>query len=121
MTRKLVPHHSHFGAFSAIVEDGRVVGAEPFALDPDPSPLIDAIPDAVHSPTRISQPMARRGWLGGGAARGAGRGREKFVAVSWERALDLVAGELLRVYRQYGPSAIMGGSQGWSSAGHFHE
>jgi biotin/methionine sulfoxide reductase len=121
MTRTLVSNHSHFGAFSAVVENGRVVGAEPFALDPDPSPLIDAIPDAVHSPTRIAQPMVRQGWLDAGGASGAGRGRETFVPVSWDRALDLVAGELSRVYRQYGPSAIMGGSQGWSSAGHFHE
>jgi biotin/methionine sulfoxide reductase len=36
-------------------------------------------------------------------------------------ALSSVAGELARVRREHGPSAIMGGSQGWSSAGHFHE
>jgi anaerobic selenocysteine-containing dehydrogenase len=48
-------------------------------------------------------------------------GMSPFVPVSWERALELVAGELGRVRREHGPSAIMGGSQGWSSAGHFHE
>ena len=121
MDRKLVSHHSHWGAFNAVVEDGKVVGAVPFALDPDPSPLIEAIPDAVHSPTRVAQPMVRAGWLEGGRASGAGRGREPFVPVSWERALELVAGELARVRREHGPAAIMGGSQGWSSAGHFNE
>jgi biotin/methionine sulfoxide reductase len=121
MQRHLVPHHSHWGAFSAVVEAGRVVGAEPFALDPDPSPLLEAIPAAVYSPTRIAQPMVRAGWLEGGRGGGAGRGREPFVPVEWERALALVAGELARVWREYGPAAIMGGSQGWSSAGHFHE
>jgi biotin/methionine sulfoxide reductase len=120
MDRKLVSHHSHWGAFNAVVEDGKVVGAVPFALDPDPSPLIEAIPDAVHSPTRVAQPMVRAGWLEGGRASGAGRGREPFVPVGWERALELVAGELARVRREHGPAAIMGGSQGWSSAGHFH-
>jgi anaerobic selenocysteine-containing dehydrogenase len=35
------------------------------------------------------------------------RGREAFVPVSWERALELVAGELARVRREHGPSAIM--------------
>ena len=65
--------------------------------------------------------MVRAGWLEGGRASGAGRGREPFVPVDWERALELVAGELARVRREHGPSAIMGGSQGWSSAGHFHE
>ncbi len=121
MDRKFVPHHSHWGAFNAIVEDGRVVGAVPFDFDPDPSPLIEAIPDAVHSPTRIARPMVRAGWLKKGRGSGAGRGREPFVPVAWEKALDLVAGELTRVRREHGPSAIMGGSQGWSSAGHFHE
>ena len=121
MHRRLVPHHSHWGAFSAVVEDGKVVGAVPFDLDPDPSPLIEAIADAVHSPTRIAGPMVRAGWLEQGAASGVGRGREPFVPVEWDRALQLVAGELIRVRREHGPAAIMGGSQGWSSAGHFHE
>ena len=121
MDRIRVSHHSHFGAFTAIVENGRVVGAEPFALDPDPSPLIDAIPEAVYSPTRIATPMVREGWLAGGGGNGAGRGLEPFVPVSWDKALDLVAAELTRVRREHGPGGIMGGSQGWSSAGHFHE
>ena len=121
MNRKFVPHHSHWGAFNAVVEDGKVVGAVPFDFDPDPSPLIEAIPDSVYSPLRISRPMIRSGWLKDGRASGESRGREPFVPVSWERALELVAGELGRVRREHGPSAIMGGSQGWSSAGHFHE
>ncbi len=43
------------------------------------------------------------------------------MPVSWERALDLVAGELSRVKRDHGHDAIMAGSQGWGSAGIFHE
>ena len=126
MNHKLVPHHSHWGAFNAVVEDDKVVGAVPFDFDPDPSPLIEAIPDSVHSPLRIARPMIRAGWLKGsglkeGRASGEGRGREPFVPVDWEQALAVVAGELARVRREQGPSAIMGGSQGWSSAGHFHE
>lgn len=128
-TATLVPNHSHWGAFLAEVENGRVVGVRPFARDPDPSPLIEAIPAAVHSPTRIARPMVRAGWLaqggdrapGQGAGSGEGRGREPFVPVSWERALDLVASELARVKRDYGHDAIMGGSQGWGSAGIFHD
>jgi len=58
-------------------------------------------------------------WREGG--NGAGRGRERFVPVSWDEALDLVAGELDRVRRDYGHDAIMAGSQGWGSAGIFHE
>jgi biotin/methionine sulfoxide reductase len=121
MAVKLIRNHSHWGAFLAEVEDGRVVGVRPFEHDPDPSPLIEAVPAAVHSPTRIAQPMVREGWLARGPGRGEGRGRECFVPVSWERALDLVAGELDRVKRNHGHDAIMGGSQGWGSAGIFHD
>jgi biotin/methionine sulfoxide reductase len=35
-------------------------------------------------------------------------------------ALDLVAGELGRVKRDFGSQAIFGGSYGWASAGRFH-
>jgi biotin/methionine sulfoxide reductase len=118
---KLVRNHSHWGAFVAEVEDGRVVAVRSFEHDPEPSPLLEALPDAVHSKTRVAKPFVREGWLKDGPGSGDGRGREPFVAVSWEHALDLVAGELSRVKRDYGHDAIMAGSQGWASAGIFHE
>jgi biotin/methionine sulfoxide reductase len=119
MTVQLVGHHSHWGAFLAEVDDGRIVGVRPFERDPDPSRLIEAIPASVHSPARVAEPMIRQGYLAGDG--GKGRGREPFVPVPWDRALDLVAGEIDRVRRDHGDAAIMGGSQGWSSAGLFHE
>ena len=118
---KLVRNHAHWGAFLAEVEDGRIVGVKPFEHDPDPSPMIEAVPAAVYSKTRVAQPMVRKGWLAHGPGSGADRGRDLFVPVSWDRALDLVAGELSRVKRDHGNDAIMAGSQGWSSAGIFHE
>jgi biotin/methionine sulfoxide reductase len=120
MTVQLVRNHSHWGAFFAQVEDGRIVGVLPFEHDPDPSDLIEAIPASVHSTTRIATPMVRAGWRAGGAGNRDGRGREPFVPVSWDRALDLVAGEIARVKASSGNAAIMGGSQGWGSAGIFH-
>src|SRR5262249_5525148 len=94
MTSRFVPHHSHWGAFQAEVRDGHVIGVQPFARDPDPSPLLEAIPQAVHSPTRVARPMVREGYLARGPESREGRGRERFVPVTWERALNLVAGEL---------------------------
>ncbi len=116
-----VRNHSHWGSFIAEVSDGRVVGVQPFERDPDPSELIDAIPYGVHSKSRIAQPMVREGWLKSGPGRSKNRGHEPFVPVSWDTALDIVARELQRVRSEYGNTAIMGGSQGWSSAGIFHE
>lgn len=110
------PSLSHWGAFTALVENGRVVGCEPFALDPAPSPMLDAIPEMVHSPLRIRAPAVRRGW-----AEGRERtGRDEFVEISWDRAIGLVAGELDRVRSRFGAAAILGGSYGWSSAGRLH-
>ena len=121
MTVATFHNHSHWGAFTAEVEDGRVTGVRPFARDPDPSAMIEAIPEALYAANRIAQPMVREGWLRDGpAAGGAGRGAEPFVPVGWDLALDLVAGELARVKENHGNQAIFGGSQGWSSAGCFH-
>src|SRR3546814_6701527 len=70
---------------------------------------------------RVRRPAVRESWLrdGPGAAPEL-RGREPFVEVEWERALDLVAAEVERVRRTHGNEAIFGGSYGWASAGRFH-
>ena len=69
---KLVRNHSHWGAFLAEVEDGRVVGVRPFERDPDPSPLIEAIPAAVHSQSAYRATVCARG-LAQGRSRAAAR------------------------------------------------
>jgi biotin/methionine sulfoxide reductase len=119
--KTIVHTGSHWGLFDAEVEHGRVVGVRAFPTDPHPSPIIDTIPSAVHAPTRIKQPMVRQGWLAHGTASNrAGRGVEPFVAVSWDKALDLIAAELVRVKLAYGNEAIYA-SSGWASAGVFHQ
>ena len=100
---------------------GRDIKVVPHPDDPDPSGLLGNIPAAASHRARIARPMVRRGWLERGAAPGERRGRDEFVAVSWSRALDLVAAELRRCYGGYGPRAIFGGSYGWASAGRFHD
>jgi len=64
--------------------------------------------------------MVRRGWLERGPGPDPQRGRDEFVAVSWDKVLDLLAGELARVRDAHGPGAVFGGSYGWASAGRFH-
>ena len=116
MTLERFPSLAHWGAFNALVEDGRVVGCEPFAHDPAPSPMLQAIPAMVHSPLRIARPAVREGWREGRPRTGADRFRE----VSWDEALALVAQELARVRQTHGAESIFGGSYGWSSAGRVH-
>lgn len=115
------PQLAHWGAFTAVVEDGILVRCEPFAQDPNPSPLLDSIAPMVYSERRIRRPAVRRSWL---AARERSdrslRGREDFVEVGWDEALDLVAGEIRRVRETHGPAGLFAGSYGWSSAGRLH-
>jgi biotin/methionine sulfoxide reductase len=112
---------SHWGVFAPIVAGGRITGVEPFFRDADPSNIIRSIPDSVHHRSRVMQPAVREGWLRHGPGRaGEGRGGDRFVPVTWEKALSLVASELKRVIGVYGNEALFAGSYGWASAGRFH-
>jgi biotin/methionine sulfoxide reductase len=114
-----IPQGSHWGAFDAVVANGRLVEARPFALDPSPGALLASMPDAVHSQVRIDRPYARAGWLRG-ERRGSVRGGDEFVPLEWDHAIRLVAEEQARVRAEHGPASILGGSYGWSSAGRYH-
>ena len=114
------PSLAHWGAYTALVENGRVVGCEPFARDPAPSAMLDAIPAMVHSPLRIARPAVRKGWRKGQGQGLARTGADDFEEVSWPAAIELVAGEIKRVREEFGATAIFGGSYGWSSAGRLH-
>jgi biotin/methionine sulfoxide reductase len=120
MTQR-IPHCAHWGAFTLLVDDGKIVGVEPFELDPAPSPIIHAVKDWMDPSHRIGSPMVREGWLKDREnSDRRGRGRERFVPVSWDEAARLVAGEIDRVRQQHGNDSIFAGSYGWTSAGRFH-
>jgi len=118
---KVTPFSTHWGTYFAEVKDGRLVGVRDYPQDPDPADIGPGIVDMVDHPTRVGRPMIRKGYLkdGPGADR-SGRGREPFVAVPWDEALDIASAELERVRKEHGNEAIFGGSYGWASAGRFH-
>lgn len=121
MTDKTFLSLSHWGAFRADVSGGRVVSARPWQDGGGDARMIGAIPALVHSPSRIDRPHVRESFLRRREkAGGAGRGSDAMVPVDWDTALDLVAGELVRVRQTHGPASILGGSYGWSSAGRLH-
>ncbi|WP_439551300.1 molybdopterin guanine dinucleotide-containing S/N-oxide reductase [Falsiroseomonas sp.] len=109
---------THWGAYEVEMAGGEAVALHPFRDDPDPSPIGLHMLAPGLDRLRIRRPAIRQGWLEGRAK--SGRGREPFVEVSWDQALDLAAGELRRVIDTHGNRAVFGGSYGWSSAGRFH-
>lgn len=112
---------SHWGFYEGVEFEGQTVGLQPFAHDPDPSPIGLSMWDAYQSHNRIRRPAVRQSWLTHGPGHNPqGRGREPFVEVDWQTATSLVADELQRVIATHGNEAIFGGSYGWSSAGRFH-
>lgn len=115
------PHLAHWGAFTAVVEDGKLIRCEPFASDPAPSAILDSIVPLVYSDKRIRRPAVRRSWLQKREnSDGTLRGKEDFVEVDWDVALDLVVQENQRVRDRYGADGLFAGSYGWSFAGRFH-
>jgi len=114
---------SHWGTYEVEAGAGPKGRAKlhPLTGDPDPSPIgLDQLDDQTLR-LRVAQPAVRKSWLdhGPGAAPER-RGKDPFVEVDWDTALDLVAGELRRVRGSFGNASIFGGSYGWSSAGRFH-
>lgn len=52
----------------------------------------------LQSPDRLNYPMKR--------AEGARRGDGAFERISWDEALDTIAGEIKRIYESYGPASV---------------
>ena len=98
---------------NAHVVDGRIVriSTDPRPWTPDTPPLHACVrgfgaAERVNHPDRLLHPLRRVG------PRGAGR----FERVSWDEALDAVAGALRRVVDTHGPAAILDCSRTGSTA-----
>jgi len=112
---------SHWGIYEVDKDAAGQPRLRPYSRDTDPSPIGLHQLDASLMRLRVRRPAVRRSWLrhGPGAAPEQ-RGRDPFVEVPWDEALDLVAAEIARVRDRHGNTSIFGGSYGWSSAGRFH-
>ena len=95
MTRRTLPHLSHWGAFRVTVDGDRIVGGRGPPRRPGPSPLLANFLDGVHhrGPRRAARGPPRLARARPGPRR-APRARTTSSRSSWAEALDLVAGEL---------------------------
>ena len=72
-----------------------------------PSPFSLAYKKRTYSPNRIKYPLKRVDWDPNGERNTQNRGKSKFVRISWDEATDLIAAEIRRIHKEYGPCAIL--------------
>ena len=115
-----IPHASHFGAFYAHVRDGKIVDiTSQLDSDANPTVMTRALADRVTTDSRVKYPAVRKSYLEG-KGRGDLRGKEEFVRVSWDTALDLAAKAIKKAQKNGGNEAIYNASYSvWSHPGAF--
>lgn len=111
---------SHWGLFHPCVAEGRLTGIRPFEFDERPSANLDKLVELAYSRNRILRPHIREGFLRDSSRLKHLRGKDRFIPVSWETALEISAKEIRRIYREFGPQAMFGRSYGWKSTGLLH-
>jgi anaerobic selenocysteine-containing dehydrogenase len=70
------------------------------------SPLSLAYKKRIYSPNRILYPLKRVDWDPDGERNTQNRGKSKFQRISWKEASDIMAREINRLRKQYGPESI---------------
>ena len=120
------------GECVADVKDGKIVRIRPFHYDwkyngkdfnpwkmrrngKTLEPLMKALPapfsmaykKRVYSPNRIKYPLKRVDWDPNGDRNPQNRGISKYRRISWDEATDIIAAEIKRVHKEYGPLSIL--------------
>ena len=124
---RVYPSCTNAGPISVTVQDGKVVRIQPLLADPADfrpwsisadgrtysppkrftlAPYVYSERDRLYSEDRILHPLKRVDFDPSGKRNPQNRGRSGYERISWDEALDLVAGELKRVRETYGPSAV---------------
>ncbi len=81
-----------------------------------------ALKSLVYSDKRILHPLKRVDFDPDGARNPQNRGKSGYVRISWEEALDIVAKEIKRQKRQYGPGSItfpFSSHHQWGNVGYY--
>ena len=96
------------GLIQVVVKNGMILRVESLDYpENEASPMGLAWDRRAYAPDRILYPMVRTDWAPGGGGDRATRGKPSYKRVSWDEALDLVAGELKRVKESYGNEAFL--------------
>ena len=76
------------------------------------SPLSLCYKKRIYSPNRILYPLKRVDFDPNGDRHIENRGKSGYVRISWDEALEIVAGEIKRIIDKYGPYAILAQADG---------
>ncbi|PKN66861.1 MAG: pyrogallol hydroxytransferase large subunit [Deltaproteobacteria bacterium HGW-Deltaproteobacteria-15] len=127
------------GPVFVYVKEGRIIRVTPIEFDGDDaapwtieargrrftpprkatlSPYTFAWKSMIYSKERLLYPMKRVDFDPAGKRNCSNRGTSGYERISWDQALDMVADEIKRVKREYGPGAIMNGSGSHHTWGH---
>jgi trimethylamine-N-oxide reductase (cytochrome c) len=77
-----------------------------------PSPWSLSYKKRAYSPNRIKYPLKRVDWDPDGDRNPQNRGKSKYVRISWDEATDIIAAEIKRIHKTYGPLAILAQGDG---------
>lgn len=125
------------GECAVDVKDGKIVRIRPFHYDwkydskqfnpwkmerngEKLEPLMKALPapfslaykKRTYSPNRIKYPLKRVDWDPNGERNTQNRGKSKYQRISWDEATDLIASEIRRIHKTYGPLAVLAQGDG---------
>ena len=75
-------------------------------------PFTLAYKNRVNSPNRTLYPLKRVDWDPNGERNPQNRGKSKYERISWDEATDIIASEIKRVIKKYGPTAILSQADG---------
>ena len=109
---------NRFGTFWVNLNSSQIVSVSEFEGDKFPNTMNYSLPDNIQNENRVLYPMVRKRYLKAkGAAKSELRGKEEFVRVSWDVALDLAAKALKENFDKYGAEAIYGECYWWGGSG----
>ncbi|MFC1932055.1 molybdopterin-dependent oxidoreductase [Chloroflexota bacterium] len=136
-------NNSNAGPVFVYVKDGKIIRMTPIEFDDSDaqsytieargrkftpprkctiSPFGYAMKSTLYSPDRILYPMKRADFDPNGERHCENRGITGYERISWDEAFDIVANEIKRVKRDYGPGAILSSTSShhmWGSIGYY--
>lgn len=129
MSEQVFTNCTNAGPISVYVKDGKVTRIRPLVADENDfkpwtiesgdkrysppkkfnlAPYVHGERQRLHSENRIKYPLIRTDFNPEGDRNPENRGKSPYRRISWDEALDVVAGEIKRIQEGYGGAAITG-------------